>query len=88
MEKQNEFSSISLKSQTVEKLKTIKSCFQIARKQNINYDELINQLIDNGLPLIDKKVHKIYELSEEDDQQENKEEDTEIQEVNDEHQEE
>ncbi len=63
MERNNEFSSISLKTETVEKLKTIKSCYQIARKKAINYDELINRLIEAGFEKFDPKVHKIYQLS-------------------------
>lgn len=55
--------SVSLKRETVELLKTVKSCFLLGRKKEISYDELISLLIQKGLSVIDPKVAKLFELS-------------------------
>lgn len=55
--------SVSLKVETIELLKTVKSCFLLGRKKEISYDELIGLLIQKGLSVIDPKVAKLFELS-------------------------
>lgn len=55
--------SVSLKVETIELLKTVKSCFLLGRKKEISYDELISLLVQKGLSVIDPKVAKLFELS-------------------------
>lgn len=69
--------SVSLKRETVELLKTVKSCFLLGRKKEISYDELISLLVQKGLSVIDPKVAKLFELSLISDDGESDEENTE-----------
>lgn len=71
--------SVSLKFETVELLKTLKSCFHLGRKKDLSYDEIVTLLIMKGLESIDPKVNKLLQLSlETDDNNEDTSEDTEI----------
>lgn len=63
--------SVSLKNETVELLKTVKSCYLLGRKKELSYDELIVLLIEKGLPSVDLKVAKLLEFTmETEDEQE------------------
>ena len=63
--------SVSLKNETVELLKTVKSCYLLGRKKELSYDELIVLLIEKGLPSVDPKVAKLLEFTmETEDEQE------------------
>lgn len=63
--------SVSLKNETVELLKTVKSCYLLGRKKELSYDELIILLIEKGLPTVDPKVAKLLEFTmETEDEQE------------------
>lgn len=63
--------SVSLKNETVELLKTVKSCYLLGRKKELSYDELIILLIEKGLPSVDPKVAKLLEFTmETEDEQE------------------
>lgn len=55
--------TITLKCETIELLQTVKSCFQLGRKKNISYDEIITTLIEKGLVVIDPKVAKLLEFT-------------------------
>ena len=55
--------SVSLKNETVELLKTVKSCYLLGRKKELSYDELIILLIEKGLPSVDPKVAKLLEFT-------------------------
>ena len=63
--------ALTLKNETVELLQTVKSCFQLGRKKNITYDELIVTLVQKGLATVDPKVARLLELTiEAEDEQE------------------
>lgn len=63
MATQTKTRSVSLKNETVELLKTVKSCFLLGRKKDVSYDELITLLIEKGLSVIDPKVAKLLEFT-------------------------
>jgi hypothetical protein len=67
MDNNNEsiFSTISLKQETVEKLKTVKSCFQLGKKKSVTYDDIINLVLEKGLEITEPRISKILALAKE-----------------------
>lgn len=69
MEQNNKRRPVLLKNETVETLQTLKSSYTLARKKNVTYDEIICMLIEKGLEAMDPKVHAIYMMATEDQDQ-------------------
>lgn len=55
--------TITIKQESLDLIKTIKSCFQIGRHRDITIDEILQELLVQGLKANDSKVWKIFELS-------------------------
>lgn len=58
--------TISISAECAEMLKLIKSSLQIARKKSASYDEIISQLLPEGLKATDIKSYKIFQIATED----------------------
>ena len=55
--------TMTIKQETFDLLQMVKSCFQLGRKQNISYDDLISKIIKEGLATIDPKVDALFKMA-------------------------
>lgn len=66
--KQNNHRSVSLRTETLEMLATIKACYQLGEKKNLTYDEIISRLLPLGLEQDSRKVANLLKTLEEENE--------------------
>lgn len=62
MSQTNKYRSVSVSEETMDLLKTIKSCYQLATRETVTYDELISQLVTAGLKQNYPRVYAMLSL--------------------------
>ena len=59
MKQNTKYRSVSVSAQTMDLLMTVKSCYQLATRETVTYDELISRLVTAGLK---ESYPRVYEM--------------------------